>query len=204
MSCDRAPSFLGAYVLGALDPADRREAEDHLAGCAACAAELAEFRGLTAELGRVPAEEATAEPVTPSPELFGRVEAAVRRPARRRRLAVAAAGVVLFAGGATWAAVRPGGEVHTATAGGVRMSVAAAEQGDGSLLDVTVAGLAADVRCELVVVDDEGGRHEAGDWTTYGGEVSYRLWSEVPPVDVADVVLVEAGGDELVRVRLGD
>ncbi len=200
MTCDRAPSFLGAYVLGALDPADRRQAEEHLAGCAECAAEFAEFRWLTALLDRVPAAEATAEPVRPSPELFGRVEAAVQRPARRRRLAVAAAAVVLVAGGATWAIHQPDGEVHTATADGVRLSIVAEEQAAGSALDVTIAGLPVETYCRMVVVDDEGGWHDAGDWNTHAAEVSYRVWSEVPPSDVADVRLVDGDGREFVRV----
>ena len=204
MSCERAPSFLGAYVLGALERDERRAAERHLADCPACAAELEAFRGLTAQLDRVPAEEVTADPVTPSPELFGRVAAEVRRPARRRALAVAVAGVVLVGGGATWAAVRETGQVHTATADGVRMSVTAEEREEGSALDVTVEGLPAKVECRLVVVDEDGDRHEAGDWTTYGGEVSYRMWTEVPPDEVADVRLLGSDGDELVRVPFED
>ena len=203
MRCDRAPSFLGAYVVGALDAAERRTAEEHLAGCPDCAAELAEFRGLTAQLDRVPADEVTPEPVVASPELFARVAAAARPPVRRRWLAAAAAGTLFVAGGVGWAALRDTGDVHTATNDGVRLSVTAAERNDGSVLDVTVAGLPAEVRCELFVVDDSGEWHDVDDWTTYGGEVSYRLWTEVPPPDVADVVLREKDGEELVRVRLG-
>ncbi len=117
---------------------------------------------------------------------------------------VAAAGVVLFSAGATWAAVQEAGQVHTATADGVRMSVAAEEREEGSALDVTVVGLPAKVHCQLVVVDEEGDRHDAGDWTTYGGEVSYRMWTEVPPDDVADVRLLGSDGDELIRVPFED
>ncbi len=201
MSCDRAPSFVGAYVLGALDPAERREAEAHLARCPDCAAEVAEFRGLPGRLARLPADEVAAGPVMAPPELFARVSAAVHRPARRRRLAVAGAAAVLVAGAAAWAATG-GAEVHTAVAGGVRMSVAAEEHADGSALDVTVAGLPAGVDCRLVVVDDAGRRHGAGRWTTYGGEVSYRVESDVPPDEVDDVLL-EADGGELVRVQVG-
>jgi anti-sigma factor RsiW len=202
VTCDRAPSFLGAYVLGALDPAERRAADAHLAACPACAAELAGFRRLPALLDRVPADEVTAEPVTAPPELFARVSAAVRQPVRRRRMAGAAAAAVLVTGGVTWAAVR-GADVDTAEAGGVRMSVAAEGQGVGSALDVTVAGLPAGVECELAVVDEDGGWHPEGDWTTYGGELSYRLETDVPPGELAEVVL-QADGEEVVRVHVGD
>jgi hypothetical protein len=44
---------LGAYVLGALDPADRSALETHLAGCATCQAELASLAGLPGLLGRL-------------------------------------------------------------------------------------------------------------------------------------------------------
>jgi anti-sigma factor RsiW len=201
--CDRTPSVVGAYVLGALEPGERRAAEEHLARCPDCTAELAAFRGLPALLARVPADEAAAEPLVPSPDLYDRVAAAVRRPSRRRWAAVAAAAAVLAAAGITWAGVRDEGMVRTATAGGVRMSVEAEERADGSRLDVTVTGLPQHVECRLVVVDDDGGRHAEGEWTTYGDEISYRVESEVPADDLADVVLLDAAGEELVRVRFG-
>ncbi len=202
MTCDRTPSLVGAYVLGALEPDEQRAAERHLAGCPDCSAELAGFRGLPALLDRVPAAEAAAGPVVPSPDLYDRVAAAVRRPARRRWPAVAAVAAVLGVGGIGWAVLQDD-EERTATAGGVRMSVTAEERTEGSRLDVTVAGLPEHATCRLVVVDDAGARHAEGEWTAYGDEVSYRVESEVPADDLADVVLLDGAGDELVRVRFG-
>ena len=203
MSCEQAPSFLGAYVLGALDPAERRSAEEHLARCPACAAELAEFRGLTAQLDRLPADEVGADPVTASPELFARVASAARRP-RRRWSAVAAAAAAAVVAGLTWTATGGEEEVRTAAEGPLRMSVEASPRADGTALDVTVAGLPPHQECRLVVVDDRGAEHAEGEWTAYGQQVSYRLVSEVPPDDLADVVLRDPDGGELVRVRFGD
>ena len=203
MSCDRTTSLVGAYVLGALEPDERRTAEEHLAGCPDCAAELAAFRGLPALLDRVPPGEAAAGPVTPPPDLYDRVAAAVRRPARRRWAGAAAAAGVLVAGGITWAVVQDGDQVRTATAGDVRMSVTAEQRTEGSRLDVTVAGLPENADCRLVVVDEAGRRHSEGEWTAYGDEVSYRVESEVPADDLADVVLLDGAGNELVRVRFG-
>ena len=55
------------YVLGSLDPLDRREFEAHLAGCAECAAEVASLRPVVSVL-------ATAVPqVTPRKELRERI-----------------------------------------------------------------------------------------------------------------------------------
>lgn len=47
---------LGAYALGALEPAEVAELEEHLATCAECRAELAELTELKDLLGEVPPE----------------------------------------------------------------------------------------------------------------------------------------------------
>ncbi|GAB3835237.1 anti-sigma factor family protein [Kribbella italica] len=49
-------SQLGAYALGALESDEAREVEQHLAGCAECRAELAEFEEMKEFLGEVPPE----------------------------------------------------------------------------------------------------------------------------------------------------
>jgi hypothetical protein len=205
VTCERAPSFLGAYVLGALDPDEQRAAEQHLAECPACAAELAEFRELTALLDRVPLDEVTAEPVTPSPELFDRVAAAAEsRPVRRRWAVAAAAAAVAAAGGITWA-VTAGSEEEprTATAGSVRMTVVPDERNEGTFLDVTVDGLGRGDYCEIVVTDEDGNTWHAGDWTVPGGPVQYDLWTGMDRNSVEDVVLLGSSG-ELLRVDVTD
>jgi hypothetical protein len=106
----------GAYVLGALSPAERLEFEQHLAGCAACARSVRELAGLPGLLAGVdpavvegPASE---EPLPPT--LLPALLDAVRRTRRRRRLAtagtlvgVAAASAAVVAGGFLLA--QPGG-----------------------------------------------------------------------------------------------
>ena len=59
-ACGERRITLGAYALGALDPAERSEVESHLAGCAACREELAALVGLPAALGRLSTVEALA------------------------------------------------------------------------------------------------------------------------------------------------
>ena len=50
------PSRLGAYSLGALEPDEVREIDEHLAGCAECRQELAELDEMKEFLGEVPPE----------------------------------------------------------------------------------------------------------------------------------------------------
>jgi hypothetical protein len=90
MSCDFAHDD-GAYVLGALGPAERLEFERHLPGCGACTRAVRELAGLPGLLGRVdpsvleqpPAEEPVPETLLP------RLSHEVRRGRRRRSFAVA-------------------------------------------------------------------------------------------------------------------
>ena len=57
---DDYASWDGAYVLGALSPADRRAYEEHLRDCDECVRSLSELAGLPGILGRVVPEEAFA------------------------------------------------------------------------------------------------------------------------------------------------
>ena len=87
----------GAYALGALGPEDTAEFEAHLAGCAACRADVQAFREVAGFIaGAVP-------PATPDPALRERVmrEARRVRPLRRTPLVpwlAAAAALVLALG----------------------------------------------------------------------------------------------------------
>ena len=90
---------LGAYVLGALEPGDRRAVEEHVTSCSSCRDELARLSGMPALLDRLTAEEAMAD-LTPVPAaLAPRVVLGVAGEARRLRRqvrawrAVAASGV---------------------------------------------------------------------------------------------------------------
>jgi hypothetical protein len=209
VTCDETTLALGAYVLGALEPVERRQVREHLSTCPACAAEAADLAGLPALLDRVRPEDWQAAPVTPSPELFDRISAAAtaedRRLHLRRWLVAAAAVLVLLAGGVGTAVWAGWGRdpVHTVVAGAVHMSVRARDDTNGTTLDVRVAGLPPRENCRLVVVDDRGDRHEAGEWVaTYEGEASFRGWTDVARSDLARVVLLGTDGKELVRLPL--
>ncbi|WKU03666.1 anti-sigma factor [Micromonospora sp. HUAS LYJ1] len=107
----------GAYVLGALAPADRAAYERHLAGCAACRDAVAEIAVLPGLLGRL--DPTTLEEFLPPPPEVSRVPdliAAARDRRRRERTrnrrryaltALVAAGFALVLGVAGASALRP-------------------------------------------------------------------------------------------------
>lgn len=93
-----------AYLLGSLSSAERREFEDHLAGCADCSAALGELAALPGLLSKVPAaqfETAEGEPAVPfeparlPASILPRLVAAARR--RRVRVRALTAGLVAAA-----------------------------------------------------------------------------------------------------------
>jgi hypothetical protein len=118
MSTDEFASYDAAYVLGALSPADRRDFETHLKGCAACAGSVAELAGLPGLMSRVSLDQLTEE-AEPLPEtLLPSLARAVRQQRRRRRLTVgasAAAAACLIAVG-TVAVTRPDSPTRTPVA----------------------------------------------------------------------------------------
>ena len=100
MKCTQAMEA-GAYVLGALAPADRSAYERHLATCARCREEVAQLAGLPGLLGRLDAEVALGvgeEPKAP-PLLLDSVlnRARTERQRNGRRTRWHRAGVVLAA-----------------------------------------------------------------------------------------------------------
>jgi len=188
--CAEVRLSLGAYVLGALDPAERSRVDAHLAGCADCRDELASFAALPGLLGRVSRSEVESEPVDPGPQLLERLlgaAAAERRHDRRRRVltAVAAAVIVLAAIGvtvgvtqdhhrassSTTAAVVAGtSQTFTATnpQNHVQATVTEWKKGWGASVDVSVVGVTADLAgqsCQLIAVGPGGKTDVAASWS---------------------------------------
>ncbi|WP_427005117.1 anti-sigma factor family protein [Pseudarthrobacter sp. H2] len=120
---DKYRQWDAAYVLGSLGRLERREFEQHLAGCAGCRAAVAEFAGLPSLLDALTPQEAQALGPTGVPvpaELPPGLAEKVRRRRQRTRLAVA--GLVLGASAASGAATatvtlpeRPAVQSQTAT-----------------------------------------------------------------------------------------
>jgi len=193
--CAEVRLSLGAYVLGALDPADRSRVDTHLAGCPECRDELASFAALPGLLGRVSRAEVETEPVDPGPQLLERLlgaAAAERRHDRRRRIltSVAAAVIVLAAIGvsvgvgvthghhpasSTTAATPPapspaGAQIFTATnpQTHVQATVTEWKKGWGASVEVSVVGVTADLAgpsCQLIAVGPDGKTDVAASWS---------------------------------------
>jgi hypothetical protein len=98
---DRFYTWDAAYVLGSLSPAERRDYEEHLAGCSSCQAAVTELAGLPGLLAQVPPEDAallavvpeeTMEDNGPPRDMLAGVRS--RHASRRRRM------VAVFAGAA--------------------------------------------------------------------------------------------------------
>jgi anti-sigma factor RsiW len=197
--CREIKQALGVYVLGAIDPAERAQVDEHLATCAECREELASLAGLPAMLRKVPVVEAerlaAAEQdpeltAAPSPELLtsllGRT-ANVRRIRRWRGLAAAAAvSLVAVAGGAAvTSALQPGspppGTSVTAwhqTSGtgpalGAHQTVRYRDQPWGTEMDVNVTGLRPGSVCVLRVTDKTGASAVVGSWVLWQGNAWY-------------------------------
>lgn len=90
MSHDRYSDWDGAYVLGALSPAERHEYEQHLAGCPGCGAAVRELAGIPGLLART--RDLGTQATGALPSLAAQVTAVrPRRPRRLTSLAAAAA-----------------------------------------------------------------------------------------------------------------
>ena len=110
---DRYYTWDAAYVLGSLSPAERREYEEHLAGCPACQTAVSELAGIPGLLAQVPPEDAallaaaSADIIDDKPPR-GMLAAVKSRQARHRRrmvgiAAAAAAAAMLVLGGIAYA-----------------------------------------------------------------------------------------------------
>jgi anti-sigma factor RsiW len=82
MTCDEANILVHALIDGELDAGHAREVEDHIAGCAACAAELAAYREMSKTIAAADLR------YTAPPLLRKRIEAALPKEQMPNRRAV--------------------------------------------------------------------------------------------------------------------
>ena len=194
--CREIKQALGVYVLGAIDPAERAQVDEHLSSCQECREELASLAGLPAMLRKVPVVEAErlAAPEqdpelagVPSTEmltsLIGRT-ANVRRMHRWRTVAGAAAVAIVALGGGAFVASAlqspssPGsvsqhdGAWHrtsgTGTVIGAHLTVRYRPEPWGTQMEVNVTGLQPGSVCQFQVTDATGGTSVVGSWKAWG------------------------------------
>jgi hypothetical protein len=172
---------VGAYSMGLLEEPDRRAFEHHLAGCRACAAELAELSPMAGLLkGIEPAGTAGQPPggadVT---QLITRRVAQQRYRRRWQAVLGAAAGIVLIGGGIGLGvaafpqpagpgvpAVAVPGQPHSATdpGTGVAGTVGLLAKAWGTEVTLDLSKVHGPVECELVAVSRTGERRVVMGW----------------------------------------
>jgi hypothetical protein len=195
---DQFREWDAAYVLGALDPADRRAFEDHLRTCGSCRAAVAELAGLPGLLRMVPADEAAALGGAQEADVveLASVARAVRRDRRRRNVALTsvAASLLVLAGVAGVLLGRPAGVPQATTPSASSQVTALQLEPVGAAAvsaDLTLQekrwGTRIDWQCrypsesslygsvptyELVLVDDDGASTVVATWS--GGSAGAR------------------------------
>jgi hypothetical protein len=226
LACRDIRNLLGVYVLGAIDPADRSIAEEHLSQCRRCREELAGLAPLPALLRRVPladAEQIAAAPPAQAGDPDAEAEpaaagitslldhVAARRRTRRLRALVAAAAAVVISGGGAAAisqqllATQPPASHHPDVSVGrngvLTAWVSYQKKNWGTQLWVRVRGIKAGTTCRLWVIDKAGHRVADGGWTIQAGDAStwYPAATATPKAQVASFQIT-AGNKVLVTV----
>ena len=220
--CAQIRPELGVYLLGAIEPDRRPVVESHLAACHSCRAELSALAGLPSLLRRVPADTvwqlAADDPARvlsePPPNALLARMGAIRR--RRNLLAVAAAvAAAIVAASAVQglhdatthppAAVAParavtvqGTNPETGTWAAVRYTA----QPWGTELEVTITGVTAGTRCQLLVTGSQGQVIHAGGWDFAVGSRPAWYPASVPisPASLRHFTIV-AYGKTLVTIQ---
>jgi hypothetical protein len=228
MSTDEFALYDAAYVMGALSPTERREFEDHLKICAACATAVGELAGLPGLMSKVSVDDLMAGTEAPPDTLLPSLARVVRRERGRRRLVVgvsAAAAACLIAVGAVALsgpdspARPPVGPSATATSGTADLAfravvpspvTATARLVDvawGTRIDLTCAYDAREVYpagglpYALVVIDRNGTAQQVATWKALPGrDLTVMGATSVTRADIAAVEVRTLSGLAILRL----
>jgi hypothetical protein len=218
-----AHTDVGAYSMGLLEEQDKRAFEEHLAGCPACTAELAELSPMAALLRGV-------EPrgVEPDGEKFTdliRRRASQQRHRRRWQVALgAAAGIVLIGGGiGLGVAAAPQhagpsapplaltGQLHSATdpGTGAAGTVGLVAKAWGTQVTLDLSKVRGPAECELIAVSRTGERRVVMGWLVaapgdgvpgHPAHLVIRGGTSIPRNDLARVDVDVVNGRTLVSI----
>jgi hypothetical protein len=220
--CAQIRPELGVYLLGAIEPARRPVVESHLAACLDCRAELSALAGLPSLLRRVPADVVRKlgadDPgqVMPEPPLNAPL-ARIGAIRRRRNLLAAAAAVAAAIAAASAvqalhettahppAAVAPARTVTvhaTNPETGTWAAVRYTPQPWGTELEVSITGVTAGTRCQLMVTGPQGQGISAGGWDFAAGTrpVWYPASVPIPAAGLRRFTIV-ADGKTVVTIQ---
>jgi Putative zinc-finger len=217
---------VGAYSLGLLEERDRAAFEDHLAGCASCAAELAELSPMKALLrGVEPAGETGSGPGEAEVTDLVRRRVAQERRRRRWQVTVGAAAAVVLIGGGVGAGIalapQPGGtpppavaltgQLHSATdpGTGVTGTVGLVPKGWGTQVTLDLSKVPGPVECQLVAVSRTGERRVVMGWLVpapgdgvpgHPAHLVIQGGTSIPPSDLARVDVNVVNGRTLLSI----
>ncbi|GAA0213147.1 zf-HC2 domain-containing protein [Saccharothrix mutabilis subsp. mutabilis] len=214
MSCTHTVA-LGAYLLGALDPAERSAFEVHLRTCAVCRRELVRLAPLPGLLAQVDVDDLDVpfDDPAPAPELLPlppprpETTRSAEPSARRRGLVLAGVGVLvvaLVAVGVLVLAPRDRDPVRLSAADsgtGVTATADLVAKEWGTELWLTVQNAPKGKRCKLVVHDRAGRAEIGGWWGTDHPEDARIPGSTSFPVDQIERLDVVVDMQVLVSVR---
>ena len=206
-----------AYVLGALPPQERREYEEHLAGCSDCARAVQQVAGLPGLLSKVPLEDLTGEVPDPPDSLLPSLLASVHQGRHRRGLALAALGaaaavlaVLALVGGLAGRTSNPPPEVVAAQLQPVgtvpiqaSVRLAALPWGTGVALSCTYpAGYGSAAQTyTLVAIDRAGAVQHLATWgVAPGGEAHVTGTSTWAPDEIAALEIRTPAGAPVMRL----
>ncbi|WP_328992446.1 zf-HC2 domain-containing protein [Kribbella sp. NBC_01245] len=222
-------TLLGAYVLDALDPAETRQVDEHLATCADCRAEVAELAEMKEFLGEVPPEAFLDGPPEGGDLLLQRTLRQVRdesKPTAKPARWMAAAAVAVIAGAALAGGVLigrqtvdpvatppvatetpvPGTRTGNGSGNGATLAASVKPRAGWVWVDVDIKGMKAGTACELRVTDAAGKSYVAGSWVispkaaAEGGKFSGGAL--VPIGQVKSVEIVTLDGKTVVSAQV--
>jgi hypothetical protein len=210
-----------AYVLGALSEAERTAFEDHLAECADCTRRVAELRPVAGALAGLDADDfdvAAASPQhdtqLPDTLLPGLLRAARREQRRRHRFVVAlgslaAASVIALAVVVAWPSSSHSGAqtqaMASVVASPVHATAALTSTSWGTKVVLTCryeGSYSAGVDYSLVVIDKQGGKHEAGSWTLSPEHVTNFTSGTALSRDQIAKIEITAGASPILQLNL--